>query len=70
MGVRTVSKRELLRQAAGTLLVVAGLGGTVAALLGVETVSPWLFAVSIAAGADTLGGDADGRCSLCSRLSR
>jgi hypothetical protein len=47
----------------GMALIVGGLVGTVAALLGAETISPAYFAVAIAAGSAELSG-AVGLCHL------
>lgn len=59
---------RFLRYAAAFALLGWGLGGTAAALLGVETLSPAYFGVAIAAGATALPESHGPLCRLRSRL--
>ncbi|SEQ57040.1 hypothetical protein [Natrinema salaciae] len=59
---------ELLRYAAGLVLIAGGIVGTIASLMGIETISPAYFAVAIAAGAGALPEAERALCRIRSRL--
>lgn len=56
------------RHLPGLAMVLAGVGGAVADLLGVETIPPAYFAVLIGAGSAALPGGSLGLCHLRDRL--